>query len=51
MNKKTLWQIELFDNGAWRRYGSPSSNYRFAYYGMTKLAECGHKVRLRKVIE
>lgn len=44
-----MWQIEIYEDGAWRRYGSPLSDYTTAYNGMTKLAECGHKVRMRKV--
>lgn len=44
-----MWQIEIYENGEWKRFGSPTSNYNEAYKGMRNLADCGHKVRLRKV--
>lgn len=45
----TMWKIEIYENGAWRDYGQPSSNFAKLYKMCEKFAENGTKARVVRV--
>ena len=49
--KNVVWKIEVYENGAWRDYGTPSSNFAKLYKMCEKFAENGTKARVVKVTE
>lgn len=49
--KNLMWKIEVYENGVWRVYGQPSSNFAKLYKMCEKFAENGTKARVVRVKE
>lgn len=49
--KEYLWKIEVYEDGKWRDYGAPSSNFARLYKMCEKFAENGRKARVVRVKE
>lgn len=47
MGKK--WQLQVFENGAWRPYGTATTEFAKLYAMCKKMAENGQKARIIKV--
>ena len=43
---KIKWQIEVYENGAWRAYGQPSTDFARLYAMCEKINGNGTKARM-----
>ena len=43
-----MWIIQVYENGTWRRYGSPSKDFHGLYEQCKKFAEVGRKARVAR---
>lgn len=46
--KNEVWKIEVYENGTWRDYGTPSNNFARLYKMCERFAENGRKARVVK---
>lgn len=42
------WQLEVFENGVWRKVGEPTTDFKKLYEMSKKYAENGRKARVAK---
>lgn len=48
---KITWQIEVYENGAWRTYSQPSTDFARLYAMCAKINSNGTKARMVRVYE
>ena len=46
MTTSNLWVVQLYDNGYWKDYGNPSTDFAKLYGICRKFAENGQKARV-----
>lgn len=44
-----VWKIEVYENGIWKQYGTPSTNFAKLYKMCEKFAANGQKARVVRV--